>query len=162
MTADSTTKEIKDRLAAYTAMLRRIDNNIERIERMEATMTSPKAQQLDAMPHSGGPAGDRMADMIARKEELEQKAREAIAEERAEHDALAAMVDQLPKPDESAVVEMRYFDRMSWPDVCEALFGDRVDYIEKYDSYMRRTLRIHGAALVGLAELNRAAQSPGA
>ena len=57
---------------------------------------------------------------------------------------------------------MRYFDRMSWPDVCEALFGDRVDYIEKYDSYMRRTLRIHGAALVGLAELNKVAQSPGA
>ena len=147
MTADSTTKEIKDRLAAYTAMLRRIDNNIERIERMEATMTSPKAQQLDAIPHSGGPAGDRMADMIARKEELEQKAREAIAEERAEHDALAAMVDQLPKPDESAVIEMRYFDRVS--------------YIEKYDSYMRRTLRIHGAALVGLAELNKVAQSSG-
>ena len=161
MAAEST-KEIKDRLAAYTAMLRRIDNQIERIERMEAAMTSPKAQQLDAMPHSGGPAGDRMADMIARKEELEQKAREAIAEERAEHDALTAMVDQLPKPDESAVIEMRYFDRMSWPDVSEALFGDRVDYIEKYDSYMRRTLRIHGAALVGLAELNRAAQSPGA
>ncbi len=37
-----------------------------------------------------------------------------------------------------------------------------VDAIEKYESYMRRTLRIHGAALVGLAELNRAAQSPGA
>ena len=71
------------------------------------------------------------------------------------------MVDQLPKPDESAVIEMRYFDRMSWPDVCEALFGGRVDYIEKYDSYMRRTLRIHGAALVGLAELNKVAQSSG-
>lgn len=160
MAAEVITKGIKERLAAYTAMLRRIDNQIERVERMEATMTSPKAQRLDGMPHAGGVAGDRMADMVARKEELEAKVREAIAEERAEHALLDAMAEALPKPDETAVIQLRYFDRMSWPDVTDALFGDRPDYLDKYESYMRRTLRIHGAALVGLAELNSETESP--
>lgn len=160
MAAEVITKGIKERLAAYTAMLRRIDNQIERVERMEATMTSPKAQRLDGMPHTGGVAGDRMADMVVRKEELEAKVREAIAEERAEHALLDVMAEALPKPDETAVIQLRYFDRMSWPDVTDALFGDRPDYLDKYESYMRRTLRIHGAALVGLAKLNSETESP--
>ena len=137
MAEQSITQQIKERLAAYSAMLRRIDNQIERIERMESTMTSPKGQHIDGMPHTGGIAGDRMADMIARKEELEKKAREAIAEERAEHDRLDAMAETLRKPDETAVIQLRYFDRLSWDGVTETLFGDREDYVDKYDSYGR-------------------------
>lgn len=154
MAAEVITKDIKDRLAAYTAMLRRIDNQIERLERMEATMISPKAQRLDGMPRGGSGSGDRIADMLGRKEELEHKIREDIAEERAEYQILENMAEALPKPDETAVIQLRYFDRLSWPEVAETLFGSEPDYAEDSDVYMRRTLRIHGAALLGLAKMN--------
>lgn len=161
MAEQSITQEIKERLGKYTAMLRDIDNQITRLERMESTMTSPKAQRLDGMPHSGSAVGDRIAELIGRKEELESSIREKIAEERQEHAILAAMVGEMKKPDERLVIQLRYFDRVSWPDTAETLFGDREDYVEKYDAYMRRTLRIHGTALVELAELNKDTQSPG-
>ena len=40
------TQRIKDRLAAYTAMLRDIDNQLERLDRMEMTMASPPGPDL--------------------------------------------------------------------------------------------------------------------
>ena len=43
------TQRIKDRLAAYTAMLRDIDNQLERLDRMEMTCllyTSDAADEL--------------------------------------------------------------------------------------------------------------------
>ena len=154
MAEQSITQQIKERLGKYAAMLRDIDNQIMRLEHMESTMTSPKAQRLDGMPHSGSAAGDRMAELIGRKEELEEKIREKNAEERKEHAALAAIVDQMAKPDDKLVIQLRYFDRLGWPEVAETLFGSREDFDDKYDSYMRRTLRIHGTALVELAEIN--------
>lgn len=162
MAEQSITQQIKERLSDYTAMLRDIDNQIQRLERMEATMTSPKAQRLDGMPHCGSPIGDRMAEIIGRKQELEDTIREKIEAERHEHALLAAMVDQMAKPDDRLVIQLRYFDRVNWQGVAEALFGEMEDFTEKYDAYMRRTLRIHGSALVELAKLNDDTLSPGA
>ena len=44
------TQRIKDRLAAYTAMLRDIDNQLERLDRMEMTMASPSGPDLTGLP----------------------------------------------------------------------------------------------------------------
>lgn len=161
MAEQSITQQIKERLSDYTAMLRDIDNQIQRLERMEATMTSPKAQRLDGMPHCGSPIGDRMAEIIGRKQELEDVIREKIAAERREHTLLAAMVDRMAKPDDRLVIQLRYFDRADWRNIAAALFGERDDYEEKFDAYMRRTWRIHGSALVELAKLNDDIRSPG-
>ena len=58
------TQRIKDRLAAYTAMLRDIDNQLERLDRMEMTMASPPGPDLTGMPRGSGTPSDRTNEAI--------------------------------------------------------------------------------------------------
>ena len=52
---------------------------------------------------------------------------------------------------ERAVIRMRYVDAKSWPNVSKMIFGRNEDYEEKADSYLRRTTKLHGRALVDMA-----------
>ena len=134
-------------------MLREIDNQIERLERMEATMTSPSGPNLIGMPRASGNTSDRVAIQVARKIELEETIKKAIEAERKEREAIEIMVQQIKKPDERAVIRLRYFDRAEWPEICKILFGESEDFDVNTDNYMRKTFRIHGTALISLAEV---------
>lgn len=133
-------------------MLREIDNQIERLERMELTMTSASSSNLSGMPKSPGVKTDRTAMIIIRKMELETTIKEAIEAERQERAEIETMLMRVKKPDERAVIRLRYFDRAGWPEICEILFGESDDFEDNMENYMRRTFRIHGTALISLAE----------
>ena len=147
------TQRIKDRLAAYTAMLRDIDNQLERLDRMEMTMASPPGPNMTGMPRGSGTPTDRTGMMVLRKMELEEQIEERLAEEREERTALEAMIQQVENPDERAVLRLRYFDRADWDGICAVLFSDRQDYLERIDSYQNRTYKAHGRALLRMAEI---------
>lgn len=154
------TQRIKDRLAAYTAMLRDIDNQLERLDRMEMTMASPPGPDLTGMPRGSGTPSDRTGMMVLRKMELEEQIKERLAEEREERAALEAMIRQVENPDERAVLRLRYFDRADWDGICAVLFSDRQDYLERIDSYQNRTYKAHGRALLRMAEILKETEAP--
>ncbi len=133
-------------------MLREIDNQIERLERMEAAMTSPSGPNLSGMPRATGNTSDRVAIQVARKIELEETIRAAIDAEAEERAAIELLIQRLKKPDERAVIRLRYFDRAGWPEICKILFGEAEDFEDSTENYMRKTFRLHGTALVSLAE----------
>lgn len=147
------TQRIKDRLAAYTAMLRDIDNQLERLDRMEMTMASPPGPDLTGMPRGSGTPSDRTGMMVERKMELEEQIDRLKAEEKKERNAIEGLILQLSDPDERAVIRLRYFDRADWNDVAFALFGTEPDYLTRSESYLRRTYKIHGRALLDLADI---------
>lgn len=154
------TQRIKDRLAAYTAMLRDIDNQLERLDRMEMTMASPPGPDMTGMPRGSGTPTDRTGMMVLRKMELEEQIEERLAEEREERAALEAMIRQVENPDERAVLRLRYFDRADWDGICAVLFSDRQDYLERIDSYQNRTYKAHGRALLRMAEILKETEAP--
>lgn len=154
------TQRIKDRLAAYTAMLRDIDNQLERLDRMEMTMASPPGPDLTGMPRGSGTPTDRTGMMVLRKMELEEQIEERLAEEREERAALEAMIRQVENPDERAVLRLRYFDRADWDGICAVLFSARQDYLERIDSYQNRTYKAHGRALLRMAEILKETETP--
>lgn len=145
------TKKIKDRLFQYTIMLRDIDNQIERLIRMEESISSPSGSCLGGTSKIIGTPSDYISVMAERKLELEGQIKEAATEERKENAAIENMVKQIDNPDERAVIRMRYFDRAEWGDIALTLFGDRQDYLERVESYQNRTYKIHGRALLKLA-----------
>ena len=112
------TQRIKDRLAAYTAMLRDIDNQLERLDRMEMTMASPPGPDLTGMPRGSGTPSDRTGMMVERKMELEEQIDRLKAEEKQERNAIEGLILQLSDPDERAVIRLRYFDRADWESTC--------------------------------------------
>lgn len=141
---------MKERLLRFRDMEREIDNQIERLERMESKMTAVGAQVLSDMPRSPSVSNDRMAGYVAQKELLENNIRNAIARQAEEKKAIEGMILQLKSSDERAVIRMRYFDRESWDAVCDMLFGGMEDYLGKEESYLRRVHKLHHAALVNM------------
>lgn len=160
MSENPITQRIKDRLAAYTAMLRDIDNQLERLNRIEMTMASPPGPDLTGMPRGSGTPSDRTGMMVERKMELEEQIDRLKAEEKQERNAIEGLILQLSDPDERAVIRLRYFDRADWDGICAVLFSDRQDYLERIDSYQNRTYKAHGRALLRMAEILKETEAP--
>lgn len=143
---------VKQRLTEYLENERDIDNQIERLEHLNARMVGVGAQVLTDMPKSPSVTNDRMAELLGQKEELELAIRAAVTEQSQERQRIEAILKHLRNPDERAVIRMRYFDRSSWPEVRDMMFGHKADFDEKEETYLRRTHRVHGSALVNMAK----------
>ena len=143
---------VKQRLTEYLENERDIDNQIERLEHLNARMVGVGAQVLTDMPKSPSATNDRMAELLGQKEELELAIRAAVTEQSRERQRIEAILKHLRNPDERAVIRMRYFDRSSWPEVRDMMFGHKADFDEKEETYLRRTHRVHGSALVNMAK----------
>ncbi len=148
------TDEIKQRLESYATLQRKIDNQIERLENLIATTGSPSTPNLTGLPSGGGDGTSKIERQVARKDELEEKIRRMIKEERQLRGELEQLIEKLKNPDEQTVIEMRYIDQAKWWTVCAALYSTEPDYEEKADKYLKRTFKLHGSALQALARLS--------
>ena len=128
-------------------------NRRERLDRMEATIGSPSGPDLSGMPRPQGGVSNPVAAAVEKKMELEAKIRQKEAEEKAERRAIEAMTELMDDPDERLTIQLKYLDRAEWPDVTFALYGNRPDFADKADAYQRRMYRVHGRALLSLAEI---------
>lgn len=148
------TDAIKQKLESYATLQRKIDNQIERLENLNATMGSPSTPNLTGLPSGGGDGTSKIERQVAKKDELEKKIRRMIMEERQLRKELEQLIETLKNPDEQTVIEMRYIDRAKWCTVCAALYSTEPDYNEKADKYLKRTFKLHGSALQALARLS--------
>lgn len=144
------TDAIKKRLEDYAAYQRKIDNQIERLETLTATMGSPSTPNLSGLPSGGGDGTSKTERQILKKIELEEKIRAMIQQESQWRGELQALIDMIKSPDEQTVIEMRYFDREKWWAISAALFGNEPDYDEHERRYLKRTFKLHGSALQAL------------
>lgn len=147
------TDAIRKKLEEYAALPRRIDNQIERLENLTSTMGSPSTPNLTGLPSGGRGSTSKIERQVVNKAELEEKIRDMILEERQIRSELECMIDTLTNPDEQTVIEMRYFDRAKWWQICSVLYSMEPDYEEKADKYLKRTFRLHGSALQALARI---------
>lgn len=148
------TDAIKQKLESYATLQRKIDNQIERLENLNATMGSPSTPNLTGLPSGGGDGTSKIERQVAKKDELEKKIRRMIMEERQLRKELEQLIETLKNPDEQTVIEMRYIDQAKWWTVCAALYSTEPDYNEKADKYLKRTFKLHGSALQALARLS--------
>lgn len=151
-TKETLTQPIKDRLRAYTSLLREIECQKERLARHVETMGAPSSPNLTGMPSAPGYTGDKLLREVAKKIDLEEQIAQLEAEEEAERTAIEKLIRKVKNPEERAVLRMRYLDREDWPDIAYALFHKAKDWRGNYRNYQRKIFRIHGAALVSLAE----------
>ena len=117
-------------------------------------MGSPSTPNLTGLPIGGGDGTSKIERQVARKDELEEKIRRMIKEERQLRRELEQLIETLKNPDEQTVIEMRYIDRAKWWTVCAALYSTEPDYNEKADKYLKRTFKLHGSALQAHARLS--------
>lgn len=150
---DTNSAEImKTRLQEYRNLNREIENQIERLERLETKMYSPSSPNLSGMPKAPSGVKDKFADNIARKNELESKVRRLISQRDIERKKIENLTGKLRNPDERAVICMRYIDSEEWDDIIAMLFGVSKDLDDDYDNYKQRAFRLHSSAILKMTQ----------
>lgn len=147
------TDEIKALLAAYKTLQKRIDNTEKRIECLQTSAGSPSSPNLSGMPGGGRDRSSKQERDYIKLEELEEKLGKMNAEENRRREELESLIELMEKPDEQTVIEMHYFDNLRWRPISVALHGDEPDYDENEKRYLKKTLKIHGSALLSLARI---------
>lgn len=147
------TYAVKAKLESYAALQRRIDNKVQRLNTLKASMGSTSTPNLTGMPGGGGNGESKVERLVIKMDDLERSIKRLELEEINLLDELEELIEQLDNPDEQTVIEMRYIDRLRWWPICAALYSGEDDYEEKADKYLKRTFKLHGSALQALAKV---------
>ena len=146
------TKPIKERLNAHLEMLARLEA-LKKELAFAAEYSTMKSPNLTGMPSGGGYKGTSETEVaVIRKIELEEKVSRKEAEIEADWAELAPSIEAL-KPIETLVMRLRYYYGGEWSEVCAAVYGKRKDYESELERYMNSVFKIHGRALLSLAEM---------
>ena len=150
---------VKEWLIEFREREKEIQSQLNRLDVIETRITSIGSPTLTDMPKSPSPFQDRSTYMVGVKIDLEKEINEQQEEQKIVRKEIDTVVRSLKKAEERAVIRARYLDcafyhenKLSdWNDVTSALFGDRDDFLDKEDSYLRRVHKIHGSALLNMA-----------
>lgn len=143
---------VKQRLIDLRDLRREIENQSERLERLETKLVGVGAQALTDMPKSSSPSNDRISDLMQQKFDLEEDIRATLEHRRRERMFFEKIIRRLKRSDERAVIRSRYLDGASWGDVVDLLYGDEEDLLEREDMYRKRVFKLHGRALLSMAQ----------
>ena len=143
---------VKQRLIDLRDLRREIENQSERLERLETKLVGVGAQALTDMPKSPRPSNDRISDLMQQKFDLEEVIRATLEHRRRERMFFEKIIRRLKRSDERAVIRSRYLDGASWGDVVDLLYGDEEDLLEREDMYRKRVFKLHGRALLSMAQ----------
>ena len=151
----ATTKHIKKRLLEYLDTERYLDSQIERLRTLESKMYSIGSPELSDMPKGSLVIKDRIGQMVAKKQEIEDEIGGLIVKQNGERVWVQGILDRMTRPDEKAIIQIRYLDGNSWTKVTAHLYGKREDFDERKESYLRQCTRIHSRALQSAAIIVR-------
>jgi len=143
---------VKQRLIDLRDLRREIENQSERLERLETKLVGVGAQALTDMPKSPSQSNDRISDLMQQKFDLEEDIRATLEHRWRERMFFEKIIRRLKRSDERAVIRSRYLDGASWGDVVDLLYGDEEDLLEREDMYRKRVFKLHGRALLSMAQ----------
>ncbi len=112
-----------------------------------------KAISFDKMPSGkGGNKGGPMEHAVLRKIALEEKLLNRESELDADWQMLEPLMSVL-SPTEELVIKMRYDYAEEWSEICHRIYGQKKDFETERCGYYNRVFKIHGRALLALAEI---------
>ncbi len=143
-------------MSRYADAAREIRYLRERADAIRTRAASPASSKLDGMPRAPGFVGDKLGGIIGTADALEREADEKeqdAAALYAEIDGAIRKIGGKHGGERRTVLQCRYLDGQGWSGVIYLLFGDRVDFTDKEDSFQRRVFNTHKAALEDLAQI---------
>ena len=150
-----TPESIKDYFLQYRELMRENEMLLQRLDHAKMKEYSINSTKLDGMPHSKS-GDDKMASSVSTVLLLEEKARDVAKKAQklySDIDEIICLINGKGYADKRTVLQVRYLDCMSWNDVTDSLFGNKDDFLEKEDTYLRRIHKIHVEALQELSEI---------
>ena len=145
---------MKRRLNAFRDLNKEIRYELDRLERLEEKATSPSSPVLSGMPRSPGFTNTAIPDKVSKIVELRNEIEELVSFRDSEEVAINTMIGFLVKPEERAVIRIRYLDNEDWEDVLFVLFGAEKDLNDKYEEYKQKMFRWHRSAIQNMVVSN--------
>ena len=136
---DKLREQVKHRLHGYIDRKYELQQLEQQLKQLEVTMTSPRNQAMDGMPHGSG-GGDPMASLVAELVGLQDKYKVKMQQLLAAQAEVEDTIEGL-EPVERQVMRHRYIEGLPWETVCVVL-----------NYSWRQTHRIHSRALNKLIE----------
>jgi len=144
------TYAVRARLEAYRDKDKGLEHLEEQIAHIDARLEGLGAVNITDMPRTPSPAHDRMSDLINQKDELIAELKEDVEYLESERRYFNKIFRKM-KSDHRSVLRFRYIQGLKWSDVAEAMYGARIDFNDKEESYRHRVLMMHEAALSSMA-----------
>ncbi len=110
---------------------------VAKIESIPVLDGQPKKRGLP-----GDPAGELAAKLADTCRDIEEKQCLLINRRQEIEEVISPLSSR-----ERRIMRMHYFDGLSWSRVTYNIFGDKPDFKDRFDSYLRRIHRYHGAIL---------------
>ena len=143
---------IRERLKDVDRLRERIAKMYDRLENMDARLSTPSSPSWERIGRDGTPKHDRLAERIAEKIDFERKIEQLVSELNTERRELEKIFEQL-EPDQELVCCLRYVDGLSWPQTVAAMYDSKDHFEENIDAYTNRAFKAHGLALRTLDKL---------
>ena len=130
-------------LLQYCDITQEILSLRQRREVILAALQAPPV--VDGQPRGRGQsdptqnAAIALADLAA---DIDSRIADLCAVERQIEDSIAAL-----PPKYRRLMRHRYLDGLTWPRVTEKIYGQRDDFLDHFESYLRRVFRDHWQAL---------------
>lgn len=156
------TTEIQSWLSSYSAARREAALLRARADVLRMRASSPASSKIDGLPHAAGFDGDRIGGAVGMVDEVEREAEELERKATEIYREIDDAVRKLEGPravEWRTLIRLKYLDACEWSDVNFLLFGDRANFSEKEDTFLRRTFRLHTEALAELEKLRAEEQS---
>ena len=144
---------MRDRLQHYRHLEREIDNAISRLEWLQIKATSPPCANLSGTPRKALSTGDTLSYRVSHIVDLETEIMQLIEKRDEERRFIESVVKQLEKPDERAVIRLKYIDGVDWNEIIMLLYGHSDDFDLNTDRYKQRVYRLHRTAIEKLSEI---------
>jgi len=110
------------------------------------------AVRINDMPKGSSRIHDPMAEVAVKMADLAQLLADKLNEALALRMEIENAIESL-EPQERQLIRYRYIDCLSWRRVTERLYGDRYDFIDKLESYLRTVYNHHGNILQKLKDV---------
>lgn len=153
MQEEWTAQQVYARLQQYRERKLDVEFSSERLESLRDQAHGLGAARLDGMPRSQSKPKDRLGGLIAQICEVEDVIAEDLESLRAEREVLETAIRQMGKAERRAVLRLRYFDGLSWNDVNNVVFGGKLDFADKEESYLRRTMKANKSGIEDLSDI---------
>lgn len=151
-----TIEDVKQWLSRFAENERQLDNLIERVGLLRSRLESPRAATISGMPHSGGCEGDPIGRTLGQIEKLEEIGQDQLRKSRRLYAEINTAIDRITRrawPDLRAVLKMRYLDLANWSEINFMLWGEKSDFNNHEETYLRRTYRLHAEALEAMLNI---------
>ena len=138
----------KEYLSQYRDADREIQAKVDQIARLRDLATHITSMSTgDRVQSSPENKIERICAKIA---DMETEVDEEIDKLQETKTSVERAISSVPDAKQRTVLERRYINGERWPRICTAIYGNRVDFQDCYDSYLRTLYRIHGRALLSV------------